>query len=64
MRILRADEVEHRTGLSRTSIWRLERRGEFPSRRKLGPNAVGWLKEEVEDWVASRPRANTDSDAE
>ncbi len=29
-RLISFDEVHHRTGLSRTTIWRLERAGEFP----------------------------------
>lgn len=60
VRILRAEEVTRRTGLSRTSIWRLERRGEFPARRRLGPNAVGWIEKEVTQWIESRPRAAVD----
>ena len=61
MRLLRTQQVEQRVGLSRTTIWRLERTGRFPSRRKLGPNAVAWLEEEIEEWIASRPRVRTDS---
>ena len=54
MRILRMNEVVERSGLSRTTIWRLERRQEFPPRRKLGPKAVGWLDDEIEEWIRSR----------
>lgn len=54
-RIMRQDEVERITGLSRTTIWRMERRGDFPERRQLAPNAVGWLAEEVEEWIRERP---------
>lgn len=54
-RLLRVDEVTDRTGLSRTTLWRKERAGEFPQRVKLGPNAVAWREEEVEEWIASRP---------
>lgn len=55
MRILRAREVVSRTGLSRTSIWRMERRGEFPARRRLHGGRVGWLETEVEQWIDGRP---------
>jgi predicted DNA-binding transcriptional regulator AlpA len=61
VRVLRASEVEQRVGLSRTTIWRLERTGEFPSRRRLGANAVGWLEQEVEDWITSRPEVSAGS---
>lgn len=53
-RLLRLRDVCHRTGLSRTTIWRLEQRGAFPSHRQISPNAVGWLEREVTDWIESR----------
>src|SRR5262249_53376442 len=53
-RFLRGHEVLTRTGLSRTTIWRLERFGNFPARRRLSPNTVGWRESEVEEWIASR----------
>jgi predicted DNA-binding transcriptional regulator AlpA len=42
------------TGLSRTSIWRLERKGEFPARVSLTAGSVGWRMSEVEEWVNNR----------
>ena len=53
-RILRVDQVLARTGLSRTTLWRLERHGTFPRRRQLSPGAVGWLESEVQAWILSR----------
>ena len=52
--ILRVDQVMARSGLSRTSLWRLERRGAFPARRQLSPGAVGWIEAEVEAWILGR----------
>jgi len=40
---LRINEIKTRTGLSRSTIWRLEREGLFPARKRLGKRAVGWL---------------------
>ena len=53
-RLVRLGEVLERTGLSRTTIWRLERSLEFPRRRRLGLRAVGWLSSEIEEWVLGR----------
>src|SRR5262249_62404663 len=53
-RFLRCREVCARTGLSRTTLWRLECRGQFPSRRQLSANTVGWLEADVEGWIATR----------
>jgi len=61
MRFLRIDEVIDKVGLSRPTIWRLERAGEFPKRRQLGRNSVGWVEEEVEEWMQSRVVVADDS---
>ncbi len=53
-RIVRAAEVQKITGLSRTTLWRLENRGEFPGRVPLGPGSVGWKLSEVELWIKGR----------
>jgi len=52
--ILRFPAVHKATGLSRTTVWRLERAGLFPARRYLSANTVGWPRSEVEAWIASR----------
>ena len=57
MKLLRQKDVMKATGLSRMTIWRLERAGQFPQRRRLGPNAVGWIQAEIDDWIATRPAA-------
>ena len=60
IRFLRCPEVCARTGLSRTTLWKLERHGQFPTRRVLTANTVGWLASEVEEWIitrSSRPSA-------
>lgn len=57
MKILRTDEVVRRTGLSRTTLWRRERQGEFPARRRIGENSVGWLESEIDRWIQGLPQA-------
>jgi prophage regulatory protein len=54
LRFIRFAAVCDRTGLSRSTIWRLERRGVFPKHRRLSTNAVGWLEQEIDQWVRSR----------
>jgi prophage regulatory protein len=53
-RILREPEVKARTGLSKTTRWRLERAGDFPVRIPISANASGWLESEVESWIRAR----------
>jgi prophage regulatory protein len=54
MKFIRLRDVEEQTGLSDTTIWRYERAGNFPARRRLGPNSVAWLEDEVNRWIESR----------
>ncbi len=52
--IWRLPEVMARTGLSRSTIYALIRQGKFPSQINLGPRAVGWVANEVVDWIEER----------
>lgn len=52
--VLRTEQLCQYVSLSRTTIWRLEKSGQFPKRVRLGQNSVGWLKDEVDNWLESR----------
>jgi prophage regulatory protein len=53
-KLLRFPVVREMTGLSRSTIWRLERRGEFPMHHRIAPNVVAWVEEDVSDWIQLR----------
>jgi prophage regulatory protein len=53
-RIWRLPEVLNQTGLSRSTIYEMISRGDFPQQVKLGPRAVGWSSEDVVHWIDSR----------
>lgn len=59
-RIMRRPEVQLTTGLSRAVLYRLIGRG-FPPPIRLSANTVGWLRSEVEAWIASRVAASRES---
>lgn len=52
--IIRLPEVLQTVGLSRPSIYRLMKLGEFPQQVKLGLLSVGWMRAEVAQWIAGR----------
>ena len=54
VKLLRFPVVRERTGLSRSTIWRLERRGEFPKHHRIAPNVVAWSEHEVSRWIEER----------
>jgi prophage regulatory protein len=53
-RLLPFPEVAQRVALSRSTIWRMERAGQFPKRRRLSVNKVAWWEPEIEEWLQSR----------
>ena len=55
--ILRTRAVIDKVGLSRSTLHRLRRAGEFPQAIQLSPNAVGWLATDINEWLTNRPAA-------
>jgi predicted DNA-binding transcriptional regulator AlpA len=54
-KLLRFPGVQVKTGgLSRTTIWRLERDGQFPKRRLITGKIVAWDEAEIDEWIKSR----------
>lgn len=60
-RMLRLPEVLAAVGVSSVTLWRWERAGRFPRRRRIGPNAVAWRASEVKEWIDGRARVPTPS---
>lgn len=58
-RILRLKDVQTLTGLSRTMIYDLQSKGEFPQSIKLvqSGRAMGWQYSDVINWIDSIVRA-------
>jgi len=56
--IVREPECQILTRLSRPTRWRLERAGKFPQKRQLSPGCKGWLRSEIQAWIAERARAS------
>ena len=54
---MREAEVAATTTLSRAQRWRLELKGQFPARIRLGGRTVVWSAREIDEWMQSRPRA-------
>lgn len=57
MRILSTRKVMELTGLSRSTIWRLEKRGAFPQSIPLSPGRKGYSAAEVNEWLVARAGA-------
>lgn len=55
-RLIRLPEVENRTGLRRSAIYRYIQQGDFPAPIKLTPKASAWVESEIQEWIAARIR--------
>lgn len=53
-RFLRRPEVEQRTGLSKTSIYRGIQEGTFPQPLPLGPRTVVWPESAIVEWMEKK----------
>ncbi len=61
--LLTRRQVEARCGLSTNSVYRLMREGLFPEPIRIGRRAVRWPTSEIDEWLATRPRATGDRPA-
>ena len=59
-RLERISAVMARTGLSRTTIYRLVRAGKFPRWIRIGATSV-WNAQDVSDWILSKLEGAQDS---
>jgi prophage regulatory protein len=53
-RLLRLRDVCRATGLCRSMIYKMQSEDKFPRRVKIGVRAVGWLEDEVAQWLTDR----------
>lgn len=53
-RFIRLPEVLYTTGLSRSTVYEMMTRRQFPAQISLGGKAVAWLESEIENWMVER----------
>ena len=51
--ILRRQQVQARTGLSRSTIYDRMSKGTFPKAVSLGARSVGWFESDIDSWLES-----------
>lgn len=56
--ILRPSMLADILNVSTVTIWRMEKRGELPPRKKYSSKCVGWPEKTIRDWMESRPNAS------
>lgn len=54
MRIIKLAEVKARTGEGHSTIYEKIREGTFPRQVRTGKRSVGWIDEEIDQYIRSK----------
>lgn len=54
MKLLSKKQVREKVVYSVQHITRLEQKGLFPKRIRLGDSRVAWLESEIDDWIEQK----------
>lgn len=57
MQVLRLPALEAKVGVKHSAIYKMIADGSFPRPIALGPRAVGWLSNEIDEWLKARAAA-------
>lgn len=60
-KVLSPNRVCDLAGVSRTTLWRLQRSGDFPASIRLSPNRIGFRAGDLDAWFRSRGGAQADA---
>ena len=63
-KVIDSKALAKRVPKSRVQRWRDIKAGKFPPPIEIGPNKLGWYEDEIDDWLASRPRRTYGAEAE
>ena len=58
-RILRIKDVIKITAMSNSTIYELIKSNDFPRPKRIGKRAVGWLENDIQNWVDTRRPAGS-----
>jgi len=62
--LILAKEVSELTSYNRNHLRRLEAKGKFPRRIRIGANRVAWVRQEIDDWLLARVNDRNEAWAE
>lgn len=62
-KLIRVSTVVEQTGMSRSTIDRLEKLGQFPKRVQISHRAIGWFERDIHTWVENKKEVNPSKDS-
>ncbi len=57
--LIRRKTVQERTGLARSTLYKLISTGDFPAPVKITGKAVAWPSDSIDAWISSRIAASS-----
>ena len=57
--ILSINDVVKITSMSNSTIYELNNSHDFPRPNRIGKRAVGCLRDDIEDWINTRPKGGS-----
>ena len=51
IRFIRIKEVMHKTGIARSTVWYMVKKGTLPKPRKLSPRVTVWIESEIDEFI-------------
>jgi prophage regulatory protein len=58
--LILSDEISKLIPYSQNHLRRLEAKGQFPKRIRIGANRVAWVESEIDSWIEDRVNARTE----
>ena len=52
--LILTSEIAQRIPYSQNHLRRLEAKGSFPKRVRIGANRVAWVRQEIDSWIEAR----------
>ena len=59
--LLRRKELQAILGLGRTKIYHMITDGELPKPIRIGPRALRWRPEDIDEWLDNQPKDGEDN---
>ena len=60
--LILTSEIAQRIPYSQNHLRRLEAKGSFPKRVRIGANRVAWVRQEIDSWIEARLNARNGGD--
>ena len=60
--LILTSEIVQRIPYSQNHLRRLEAKGSFPKRIRIGANRVAWVRQEIDNWIEVRLNARNGGD--